>query len=271
MSGFTQWQLNLQAAQRYERILVPRILGPAARALVNRAAVQEGETVLDIGCGTGAAVRRAAGRVGLTGRVIGIDINPGMISVAKSSFSKNGFAVSWFVDSAYHLPLGDHTVDIALFAQTLQFLDCKAAALTEACRVLKRSGRAALSVWCSMQENPYFLALVEAVARHVGEATAAGLQAAFSLASQAEIKDLLVQAGFKKIELSVCKLDLEIPPLEDFVPRHISATPMAAGYRSASRTARKAVVREVCTRLYKYGAKSGLRLPFRTHLAVAQR
>jgi SAM-dependent methyltransferase len=83
MTTSTQWQLAREGAMRYEQIIVPAFLGPAARVLVDWAAVQRGETVLDVGCGTGAATRYAAEQAGPSGRVIGIDINAGMIEVAK--------------------------------------------------------------------------------------------------------------------------------------------------------------------------------------------
>jgi ubiquinone/menaquinone biosynthesis C-methylase UbiE len=54
MATSTQWQLARDAAERYERILVPAILGPVARALVEWSSLSDGEAVLDIGCGTGA-------------------------------------------------------------------------------------------------------------------------------------------------------------------------------------------------------------------------
>lgn len=70
METSTQWQLAQDAAQRYEQILDPAMLGPAARARVEWSDVQSGQAVLDVGCGTGAAARFAAEngghRVGLS-------------------------------------------------------------------------------------------------------------------------------------------------------------------------------------------------------------
>jgi ubiquinone/menaquinone biosynthesis C-methylase UbiE len=55
MSTSKEWQLERESAERYERVVVPSILGPFARALVEHSDLQGGEAVLDIGCGTGAA------------------------------------------------------------------------------------------------------------------------------------------------------------------------------------------------------------------------
>lgn len=57
MATSRQWQLAHEAAERYEHILVPAILGPFAQALVKWSALQPDEVVVDIGCGTGAAAR----------------------------------------------------------------------------------------------------------------------------------------------------------------------------------------------------------------------
>lgn len=84
MATSVQWQLAHDAAVRYEQILVPSILGPFARALVDWAQLPAGDTVLDVGCGTGAAARAAAEHVGLAGSVTAIDVNPGMLDVARS-------------------------------------------------------------------------------------------------------------------------------------------------------------------------------------------
>jgi ubiquinone/menaquinone biosynthesis C-methylase UbiE len=270
MSVSTQWQLNLQAAERYEQILVPTILGPAAQALVERTPLQGGESVLDIGCGTGAAARFAAEKVGDSAQVVGIDINAGMITVAKSLPPINGLAIDWYVDSAYQLPMGDKTVDVAFCAQTLQFLDDKPAALMEINRVLKAGGRAALSMWCDIRENPYFHALVEAITRHIsGQNIAMGLQAAFGLSEVNEIRSLLSEAGFKNVDIEIRRLDLEMPDLEEFVPLHISATPMAAGFYEASQTSQREVIREITNRLERYATGTGVRIPFKTYLTMA--
>jgi ubiquinone/menaquinone biosynthesis C-methylase UbiE len=77
MSPQEQWQLAGSAPESYERYLVPSIFRPWAEALIEWIALQPGERVLDVACGTGIVARLAAQRVGTTGSVMGLDLNPG--------------------------------------------------------------------------------------------------------------------------------------------------------------------------------------------------
>ena len=72
------------AAENYERYFVPTIGTVWAIALLDAAELQSGERVLNIACGTGVVPRLAAERVGPKGTVAGLDINPGMLAVARS-------------------------------------------------------------------------------------------------------------------------------------------------------------------------------------------
>jgi ubiquinone/menaquinone biosynthesis C-methylase UbiE len=272
MATSTKWQLARQDAERYEQILVPAIFGPAARALVDWSALKSDETVLDIGSGTGAATRFAAEKVGVSGRVVGIDSNPAMVEVAKSMSVNQGALIEWHEVSAYALPLSDQTVDAVLCAQTLQFLKDRGMALSEIYRVLKPGGRVVMSLWSNIEENPYFHILADAVSKHVSEEAAAGLQEeTFSLSNADEIRALLESAGFTNIEMNVKQLELELPKLTDFVPLYISATPMAAGFNSAEQAAQQAVIQEVSAQLALYESNDSIRIPFRVNLAKAVR
>ena len=80
-SGF---QVSGNAAELYERYAVPYVLGPWAPELVELAALKRGDRVLDLACGTGVVARLAAPRVGPTGHVTGLDLNAGMLAVART-------------------------------------------------------------------------------------------------------------------------------------------------------------------------------------------
>jgi len=114
--------------------------------------------VLDVACGTGVVTRAAAERVASGGRVAGIDLNPGMIAVARSLPPTAGAAIEWHEASALALPFADSGFDVVLCQQGLQFFPDKALALREMRRVLRPGGRLALSVWNNA--GPYSTAVV---------------------------------------------------------------------------------------------------------------
>src|SRR5690606_31717468 len=152
-----------------------------------------------------------------------------------------------------------------------QFLDDRPRALAEMQRVLKPGGRIALSTWCDLSESPYFDALVQAVAHHVDSDTAMGLGAAFALSDPTTIQALVAQAGFRDCETTIEEMHLQLPDLRDFVPRHVSATPMAMGFRSATHEQQDAVIQEMVEKMALYRTQDGFRIPFRTHLVKAMR
>jgi ubiquinone/menaquinone biosynthesis C-methylase UbiE len=107
MTQPTPWQVAGTAAEIYEEYLVPAIFEPWARVLLDRAAPRPGERVLDVACGTGIVARLAADKVGTSGNVLGIDMNAGMLAVARKIAGTAG--VEWKEGNATALPLPDGT------------------------------------------------------------------------------------------------------------------------------------------------------------------
>src|SRR5829696_6122825 len=95
MNDQEPWQLTATAAELYERYLVPPITGVWAADLVRRAALQPGEVVLDVACGTGIIARLAAVQVGAQGAVVGLDLNTAMLAVARAVQSPAGAPITW--------------------------------------------------------------------------------------------------------------------------------------------------------------------------------
>ena len=93
------WQLEGSAAELYQRYLVPAITMKWAEDLVDRAQPRAGEAVLDVACGTGVVARLAAKRVA-QGQVTGLDLNAGMMAVARS-VTNNGAPINWIEGSAW--------------------------------------------------------------------------------------------------------------------------------------------------------------------------
>ncbi|KAA3663245.1 MAG: methyltransferase domain-containing protein [Chloroflexi bacterium] len=267
MTTSTQWQLAAKSAKRYQTILTPAILGPFAHALVDFAAPKKNESVLDIGCGTGAAALYAAKMIGDRGHVTGIDVNSSMLEVARSLTTQEA-PIEWREASAMQLPMPNDSVDVVLCAQTLQFLPDKQKSLLEMGRVAKRNGRIAFSLWCDITENPYFDILVNAIATHIGPDTAAGLKSAFALTNSDTIQTLIKEAGLGQFEMTVTQLNLPFSDLASFVPRHISATPMDAGFNQAALTVQQNIIQEIVMKLNRFGENGRIQIPFRSHMIM---
>ena len=116
-----------------------------------------------------------------------------------------------------------------------------------------------------------FFVLVDTVARHIGTETSAGLSSAFAFSDVDEIHSLLDEAGFEKIEIVTKQLDLPLPKLTEFVPRHISATPMVAGFSRAPESIQRTVINEVSEKLSKYEADDHVRIPFASYMIAGRR
>ena len=104
----------LVAAENYEKNVVTYSTGPFAAILLEHADPQPGEHVVDIACGTGVVARQTAPRVGAAGTVVGVDINPAMLAVARARPAPAGAAIDWREGSALALPVPDNAFDLVL-------------------------------------------------------------------------------------------------------------------------------------------------------------
>ena len=104
--------------------------------------IHEGERVLDIGCGAGVDTFIASLMVGPSGRVVGVDLIPEMLTRAQKNFLRTGLGdVTFRKASAEELPFPDESFDVIISNGVFNLIPDKPKALKEALRVLKPSGR----------------------------------------------------------------------------------------------------------------------------------
>ena len=237
------------AAENYERFFVPSIGAPLSGDLVGIAGLQPGQRVLDVACGTGIVTRLAAERVGAAGAVAGLDVNPGMLAVARAQIPPET-SIDWYQASAESMPLPDEAFEVVLCQMGLQFVPNKLAALREMRRVLATGGRALVTV--PGPKPPLFAIMTDALARHLSPEVASFGDLVFSLHDIDELTDLMRSAGFREVDVQSKPKTLGLPAPADFLWQYIHSTPLAEAAAQAGEAKHEALERDVCAQWQEY-------------------
>lgn len=222
MSAHEHWQMDASAPELYERYLVPAITSVWANDLLDRIAPSQGESVLDIACGTGVVARLAHQR-GHAGRLVGLDLNTAMLAVARA----NSAAVEWIEGSALELPFDANSFDIVLCQLGLQFFPDRPRALKEMVRVLKPRGRAGFSAYSAIEKTPAAHAFVQALDKHLGEEASRTKRSEHLSCDAQEVGTWAKQAGFGVVKVTAVTKQITFPSMLDYVRFQLTATPMA--------------------------------------------
>jgi len=173
-------QVSSSAAEVYESFFVPSLFQQWTERMCDAARLAPGQRALDVACGTGVLARAAAARVGPTGHVAGIDINEGMLAVARSTSP----AIEWQQCPAEQIAFEDGAFDAVLCQFGLMFFADRARAVREMARVLRRGGRLAVAVWDDLASSPGYAAMASLLQRLFGDTATRALQAPFALGAK---------------------------------------------------------------------------------------
>jgi SAM-dependent methyltransferase len=157
------------------------------------AAIKPGEVVLDLGSGAGNDVFIAAMYVGSTGKVIGVDMTPEMITKARRIAKERNFTnVEFRLGEIEALPVADNTADLAISNCVINLVPDKSRVFAELARTLKPGGRFVISDIVTTGTLPE--AILSSLDQYVGCVAGASTQSAYELMMQT--------AGFQRIEIA---------------------------------------------------------------------
>ncbi|MCO6412466.1 MAG: arsenite methyltransferase [Thiogranum sp.] len=173
------------------------------------ASLKPGEVVLDLGAGGGFDCFLAAREVGDSGRVIGVDMTPEMLSKARNNAHKGNFSnVEFRLGEIEYLPVADASVDVIISNCVINLSPDKAQVFRDAFRVLKPGGRLAISDVVATVELP------EAMRNDAG--LVAGCMGNASLIG--DLETMIEAAGFRDVRIQPKDESKEF--IRDWAPGH---------------------------------------------------
>lgn len=190
-------------AGMYERYLVEPLFRPWAEAVLQSLEPAAAQRLLDIACGTGIVARLAGQLLGGEARVVGVDLNPQMLAVARAMAPN----IDWRQGNAGALPVGDNEkFDVVVCQQGLQFFPDKAAAVREMRRVMAPGGRLAISTWRALDELPFLRELHRVAERHVGPVA----DRRYSFGDAMSLERVIAGAGFNHVRVETVSRKIRI-------------------------------------------------------------
>ncbi len=246
-----------KAAAYYETFW-QRQLEPAQTRLLQMANLQEGESVLDVACGTGLLSFRAAAMLGIRGTLFGTDISDRMIDIARGiATEKNLDHVRFERMDAENLEIADTSFDVALCSLGLMYVPDSRKAVEEMCRVLKRGGRALAAVWGPRKSCGWAEIFPIVDARVKSEVC----PLFFQLGTGSTLEKVFEDAGFSAVSSERMNTLLQYATPEEACGAAFAGGPVALAYSRFDDTLRTEVHREYLASIEPFREGHGYAIP----------
>ncbi len=235
-----------------------RQLQPAQDLLLKMAAIQAGEKVLDIACGTGLVSFRAAEQVGERGSVLGTDISERMIEMAsKIGQQKEKSNVFFQRMDAEELQLENESFDVVICALGLMYVPDPIRAVNEMYRVLKPGGRVVAAVW-GQREHCGWSEIFEIVDKRVSSEVCPMF---FQLGTGNRLELHFHQVGLQKIRSERINTSLEYDSNDEACGAAFEGGPVALAYFKFSDQVKNEARSEYIDSIAAYRNSSGFAVP----------
>ena len=251
-----------------------RLLAGHLDELLRGAALQPGEKVLDVGCGSGTSSLAAAEAVRPSGSVVGVDISGPMLARARERASAAGLDhVSFDQADAQTAALDRGAFDVVLSRFGVMFFDDPGAAFVNIGAAVKSGGRIAFTCWQDVFSNAWMsvpaMAMMSVVPLPLPEPGAPG---PFAFADSDRVRGILAGGGFTEIELAPLTLKMRIGGSLDEAVEFLRGTDLGSTLaRTATPEQLDEAVEKVREALAPYVTSDGVELDSAAWLVTASR
>jgi SAM-dependent methyltransferase len=266
------WETSAEAlsiAENYARYLVPAFFDSLAAETLKHAQARPGDTVLDAACGTGVVTFELAPLVGQLGRVVGVDLDRVMVSIAERIRKARGATnVRFYEMNAQKLEFVDGTFDRVACQHGIMFFDDKPAAVKEMYRVLAPGGRLVITAWSTRTSTPHESLLAEAFHARLEEEPPF-FRILFSVGDRGAMEEVLRIAGVKPHSIIERVRHMAIfPSAQAYWQGMVHGRPIARLAAALPKDTLEEIKTDVFTRMSPYAADKGFISPMEAVVAT---
>lgn len=247
------------------QVAMDALLQPVLDGVLQRADLRAGDYVIDIGCGTGSSCLQAAHAVGPGGTVLGADISPTLLRLARSRTAETPNITLVEADAARH-PFDPRSADHLISRFGVMFFANPVAAFAHMAKGVKPGGKVSFACWGQIPNNPYFTEPAAAARAVLGPVPKPDPDAPgpFAFRDPDRVLGILRDAGYANPKVDVVALALTpAGDATDFADQVMAIGPVEAAIRhhEAKPAQIERVRDEVLDRVRAFETPQGVRVP----------
>lgn len=269
-----EWRESAKYWTKYSAT-IRTMFAPLTQALIERAGIREGQSVLDVAGGPGEPSLTIAGIVGPSGSVTCTDAVPEMVEAARSEASRRGITnVQFRQCTADSLPFPDNTFDVVVSRLGAMFFPDAHAGIREMLRVAKPGGALAFAVWHKSEVNPFCYVVTSVMDQHIA-ATVADPDApsAFRFAEPGKLANVMREAGAIDVEEDIFMFDMAAPvsPLEFWNLRSQTSDTLRQKLTQLSEDERSQIAHEIEQAVAEFFPANQMKFPTQMLIATGKK